>query len=460
MTLLAGRYELGEELGSGGMARVVAGHDRELDRPVAVKLLHLTSDRTARQRFLREARTAARFHHPNAVAVHDAGEDEGQPYIVMELVRGRTLADLLASDGPLPVDEVIAIVTGVLDALAAAHARGLVHRDVKPANVLLPEEGGVKLADFGIAKALDDATSGLTSPGTVVGTVSYVAPELVEGGAATPASDVYSVACVLFEALTGRPPHGGDTPLSVAYAHVRSPVPPIRELRPEVPPDLAAVVERSLAKDPGQRYADAAEMRAALLEGPEATPPPTLPLAGAGAIVGDAPTRALATDPGADRWRVSPIVVVVALLLLAAIAVLVADGRGGDDVAIGVGEAEDQVDAPPDGPDPADDPEPAPADDAAADPMAEEDVGADEGEPTALAQLIARLSDAPPGTYGEKQDDLLDDLVALSRETDRDERAKEAADLREDVADWVEKGELDPVIGAEADAVLAGLASG
>ena len=287
------------------MGRVVVARDRVLQRDVAVKLLTRAPDAASRARFLREARDSARLRHPNAVTVFDTGEHDGQPFIVMELVRGMTLAELVAQDGPLDVEVAIAITAGVLEALAAAHEAGLVHRDVKPANVILPEDGGVKLTDFGIAKAMDEVTAGLTAAGTVLGTPTYLAPELVEGGTASPASDLYAVGCMLYLQLAGEPPFTAEAPLAIAYAHLNREVRPIEEHRPDVPDELRAVLVTALAKDPADRYADATEMRADLLGGAPTDPPggpsrgATLPLTVA-FTPGAASPAELPASPGAS----------------------------------------------------------------------------------------------------------------------------------------------------------------
>ena len=269
MTVLTDRYELGPLLGSGGMARVYSAHDRRLDRQVAVKLVRdeLLADAASHQRLLTEARAVARLHHPNAVAVYDVGEDDGRTYIVMELVEGRTLQERLRDEASLPVVEAVEIGARVLDALRAAHVRGLVHRDVKPSNILLPDEGGVKLADFGIAKVRDAASTGVTTTrGIVVGTPRYLAPEQAAGASASPAGDIYALGVVLYEALAGSAPFDGDTAMAVALAHRLDPIPPLRERAPQVPAHVAAAVERALAKDPADRFADAEAMRRALLD--------------------------------------------------------------------------------------------------------------------------------------------------------------------------------------------------
>ena len=293
MTVLAGRYELGDELGSGAVGRVFVAHDQTLGRDVAVKLLSPDADAVTRQRFVREARTAAKLHHPNAVAVYDTGESDGQPYLVMELVRGQTLADLIERHGQLEIDEVVAITAGVLQGLEAAHRAGMVHRDVKPGNVLLPDEGGVKLSDFGIAKALDDESADVTMAGVLMGTPTYLAPELLVGDPPSPASDVYGVGCLLYAQLTGDPPFTRGDAMAIAYAHRNEPVPPIASRRPDVPEDLAAVTMRALAKEPGDRYPTAAAMRTALLEGPDAV-----------AAADDAATVAMAAAAARDRTAV------------------------------------------------------------------------------------------------------------------------------------------------------------
>lgn len=267
MSLLADRYRLGRSLGSGGMAEVVAGHDQLLGRDVAIKLIgpSLLADPTARERLLREARAAAALHHPHTVAVHDVGTDGERPFIVMELVDGGSLADQLRDEGPLDPEETLAIGLSVLDALQAAHAAGLVHRDVKPSNILFTRDGTVRLADFGIAKALTTTDPDLTATGQVLGTPRYLAPEVAAGQPATPASDLYALGAVLYQCLAGTPPFTGPTPLSVIVAHQRQPVRPLRDVVDDVPVELSRAIEQALAKDAAARFADASQMRAALL---------------------------------------------------------------------------------------------------------------------------------------------------------------------------------------------------
>jgi len=262
--LLAGRYLLEEQIARGGMGEVWRARDEVLNRPVAVKLLHdsLAGDQKAAERFRREALTAARISHPNMANVFDYIEEGGQPGIVMELVPGETLADRLARKKKIPMRETVRITDDVLSALSAAHTAGIVHRDIKPANILLTPAGEVKVTDFGIARSLSD--SSLTQTGTVMGTAHYSAPEQVRGESASPSSDIYSMGVVLFEMLTGDRPYSGDTPIAVAMARLSEDPPHPKELRPAIPAALDAVVMRALAREPGDRFASAAEMRMAL----------------------------------------------------------------------------------------------------------------------------------------------------------------------------------------------------
>ena len=262
--ILAGRYRLGELLGRGGMAEVRAARDERLDRDVAVKILRpeLAADPLVRQRFESEARTSARLSHPNVVNVFDAGSDDESVYMVMERLPGETLDDEVAV-GPMAADRVVSVGAQVLDALAAAHAAGVVHRDIKPGNVLTCPGGMVKVADFGIATVLGAAS--VTATGLIVGTPTYLAPERADGQPASHRSDIYSVGAVLYTCLTGRRPFEADSAVALMVVIQNRDPTPIRELRPEVPAGLAAVVARAMAKDPAQRFGSAAEMRAALL---------------------------------------------------------------------------------------------------------------------------------------------------------------------------------------------------
>jgi serine/threonine-protein kinase len=254
-------------IGVGGAARVYRATDRQLGREVAVKVLDdaaaRTADPSARERFLQEARTAARFDHPHLVTVYDAGEDDGELFLVMEFVAGQTLAEHIAQHAPLPVAEAVDIARQVLDGLAAAHARRIIHRDVKPSNVLLDPSGRARLADFGISKHLDEIEHSITSDGMVIGTPSYLAPEQAAGRMPSPATDTYAVGIVLHEMLTGVRPAAR----TAADAWRSRPLDP-RRLRPDVPPHVAETVMRATAREPGRRFVSAEGMIRAL-EGTE-----------------------------------------------------------------------------------------------------------------------------------------------------------------------------------------------
>src|SRR3954447_21826127 len=258
--LLRGRYRLEERIGSGGMSTVYRAFDETLERGGAIKVLHQTmeDDPVQLERFRREARTVARLSHPNVVTVIDAGEDEGHPFIVFEYVDGDTLKALIRSTGPLPVVEAVAYAVEIGRGLIAAHSERLVHRDVKPQNVLIDPDGSAKVTDFGISRSLD--ADGLTATGRVLGTTDYVAPEQALGEDVTEQSDVYSLGISLFEMLTGAVPFSAESQVGVAMKHVREPLPDVQALRPEMSAALAAIVERSTSKERKNRYADAAEM--------------------------------------------------------------------------------------------------------------------------------------------------------------------------------------------------------
>lgn len=259
---VAGRYRVERRLGEGAMARVDLAHDAELGRPVAIKVLagHLADDRELRERFVREGRLAARLAHPHVVAVYDAGEEDGRPYIVMEYVDGETLAELVRRRGALPPAEAVGLARQALAGLEHAHAAGLVHRDLKPGNLLLRGDGTLKIADFGIARAME--VTGLTEAGTVLGTAAYLAPEQARGEQVGPPADVYSLAAVLYELLTGRPPRQVAS-LAELDEHAAEPIRPVRDLEPAVPPELEDTVMRALAARPEHRPS-AAELRTGL----------------------------------------------------------------------------------------------------------------------------------------------------------------------------------------------------
>ncbi len=273
--MLANRYQVGELIGRGGMAEVHIGYDTRLGRTVAIKVLRpdLARDPSFQTRFRREAQAAAGLNHPAIVAVYDTGEEQiitanGErqtlPFIVMEYVEGHTVRDILKEGAAAPIDEAIEIVAGVLTGLEYAHAAGLVHRDIKPANIMLTPTGAVKVMDFGIARVLADVGQTMTQTQAVVGTAQYLSPEQARGENVDARSDLYSTGCVLFELLCGRPPFLGDSPVSVAYQHVREPAPIPSSFAPDVPGALDQIVLRALAKDRTARYSTAQEFLADL----------------------------------------------------------------------------------------------------------------------------------------------------------------------------------------------------
>jgi serine/threonine protein kinase len=282
--LIADRYELEELVGTGGMSSVFRAHDNQLDRRVAIKILHehYAADPEYLERFRREARAVARLSHPNIVTVIDRGNDGGRQYIVFEHVDGENLKELVLRAGRLPVRRALELALAVADGLAFAHDHGLVHRDVKPQNVLLSNEGEVKVTDFGIARSLH-MDHGVTQTGTVLGTGEYLAPEQASGRPVSPATDVYSLGVVLWELLAGDVPFVGENFVAVALRHVNEAPPSLRERRRDVSPRLEAAVDRALAKDPARRFpsmaAFADELRACLAEADREVAPPERDLA-------------------------------------------------------------------------------------------------------------------------------------------------------------------------------------
>jgi beta-lactam-binding protein with PASTA domain/predicted Ser/Thr protein kinase len=268
--LLSERYELGETLGYGGMSEVHRGMDTRLSRDVAVKVLRadLARDPQFQIRFRREAQNAAALNHPAIVAVYDTGEVQSEfgplPYIVMEYVDGQTLREVVKTSGPIPQQRVIEVMADVCAALDFSHKHSIIHRDVKPANIMITRTGAVKVMDFGIARALGEGQN-VTQTAAVIGTAQYLSPEQARGEAVDARSDVYAAGCVVFELLTGEPPFTGDTPVAVAYQHVREDPRRPSEVNPQVPPSLDAVVLKALSKNPANRYQSAAEMRADLI---------------------------------------------------------------------------------------------------------------------------------------------------------------------------------------------------
>ena len=348
--VLADRYELGPALGEGGMARVHRGYDRHLRRPVAIKVLAPPYDRDRGfvERFRREARSAAGLSHPNVVSVFDSGSYHGTHFIVTELVEGETLADRLRR-GPMPPEEAVAVAVDVCRALEAAHARGLIHRDVKPGNVMLLPDGRVKVVDFGIARAAGSDT--LTGTGVVLGSTAYLAPEQASGQPVDERADLYALGCVLYEMLTGAVPFRADTPVATMYRHVNEDPPPPSSIRP-VSAGLEAVVLRCLEKDPRRRFRSAADLEHALLSTRGDTSPlgvvqaaetqpiavggPPLPVAIRGPTAVEGATTPASTSPSAPRMarrpshrrphrRRGPLVVALGLALaVALLAVLIA----------------------------------------------------------------------------------------------------------------------------------------
>ena len=276
--VLSDRYELSERLGSGGMAEVYLGRDRVLGRTVAVKtlLLQFASDPHFIARFRREAQSAAALNHPNIVGVYDTGSDDGTHYIVMEYIEGRTLRDLIREEGPLLPERAAELAGDVCAALAFAHSHGIVHRDVKPANIMLTKTGEVKVTDFGIARAASSET--VTQTATVLGTAQYFSPEQAQAGPVDSRSDIYSLGVVLYEMLTRQVPFTGSSPVAIAYKHVKEdPILPSR-LNADIPPALEAIVMKALAKNPDNRYQTAQDMRQDLMRAATGKPVAATPL--------------------------------------------------------------------------------------------------------------------------------------------------------------------------------------
>ena len=265
-TVFNGRYEIHRTLGRGGMAEVHLARDQLLDRPVAVKVLFAehANDPSFVERFRREAQAAANLNHPNIVSVYDWGQSDSTYFIVMEYVDGRSLSDILSAEGPLHPDRVADVGADVAAALGFAHRNGVVHRDVKPGNVLVTQTGQVKVADFGIARAIESTEENLTQAGTVMGTATYFSPEQARGAAVDPRSDIYSLGCVLYELVLGRPPFSGDSPVAIAYKHVQETPEPPRQVDPELSEAMEAIILKCLAKNPVNRYPSAEDLRADL----------------------------------------------------------------------------------------------------------------------------------------------------------------------------------------------------
>jgi hypothetical protein len=467
--VIANRYRMGRQLGAGGMARVVAAHDLRLDRAVAIKLVPVAGiDRAGRERFVREARSSARFTHPNAVAVYDAGEGDGYLYLVMELVDGPSLATRLADEGRLDTPEALRITDRVLAALGAAHAAGIVHRDVKPGNILLSSSGGVKLADFGIAKRLDDMASDLTSSGQFVGTPKYLAPEQVAGARPTPATDLYAVGVVLYEMLTGGPPFDAGDPVATAIAHRDAPIPDLHASRPDVPDHVVAAVRRAMAKDPAQRFESAERMATALAARGGATVAMPTPVVAPPAAARDAPepTQIMLTRVGSAR-RIKP-------WWWAAVAGLVVGGG----VALAVAQRDDDPDAS------ARTPGTEPVSPAStsvvevATTLAPTSVPDTTAAPTApppttppptppptvppppdsIEELIV-LIEADPARFGSQAPKFLDELRKVEDENER-KQSDRAEELLRHTDEWVARDELSAELVPIVEALLLPIADG
>jgi serine/threonine-protein kinase len=344
---LSGRYELGEILGLGGMSEVHLARDLRLHRDVAVKVLRadMAEDSSLNLRFRREALNAAGLNHPAIAAVYDTGEVETQdgllPYIVMEYVDGLSLRDVLRIHGPLEAQRAIEVVADVCQALSFSHRRGIIHRDVKPGNIMIDKSGSVKVVDFGIAKAMLDDEQSVTQSGAVIGTAQYLSPEQARGDPVDARADVYSLGCVLYELLTGEPPFAADSAVEVAYKHMReTPVPPSGR-NATVTPDADAVTLKAMAKDPGDRYQSAAEMRTDLVRLHSGSPsyaasaeadtdaaiawtPPTAPLVPNKSRTARMPTQGSARGQDREpRGSVGRWVAGVAVLAVAAVVVTI-----------------------------------------------------------------------------------------------------------------------------------------
>ena len=472
MTRIIGdRYELAEQIGEGGTARVFRALDARLGRPVAVKLLNAglaaSADPAGRERFLREGPASAAFLHPHAVAVFDAGEDSGELYIAMELVDGPSLAQHLATRGALEVVDAVRIATQVLGALDAAHAVGIIHRDVKPANILLAPDGDVKLADFGIAKRLDELEDAVTRTGTTIGTPRYLTPEQANGAPLSPATDLYAMGIVLFEMLTGRTPFAGDSPVAVALAQHTRPAPDVREFRAEIPAPIAAVVARALEKDPAERFASAFDMTAALAH-PWSPPPGPLPqsalqtqvisestavmpaLAGNAAVTPDP-----SPSPRSRRPRAVPLafVAIIGVLLIGLAVLLAQDGPRAGIGADVVAEAGTTSTVPATEPVPTE--PPVTAAPVAPAPAVDEIIP---GFPrTDDLQVFLQQLQANPALVGAAGPELTESLAELLAEKANKRQRERAADLGKEIIEWVEDGQLDPSIAQALVDVLAPL---
>ena len=469
MTRIVGdRYELAAQIGEGGSARVFAAVDTRLNRPVAIKLLNAglaaSADPAGRERFLREGPTSAAFLHRHAVAIFDAGEDSGELYIVMERVDGPSLAQHLTTKGSLDVADAVRIATQVLGALAAAHAVGIIHRDVKPANILLAPDGEAKLADFGIAKRLDDLEDAVTRTGTTIGTPRYLTPEQANGAPLSPATDVYAMGIVLFEMLTGRTPFVGDSPVAVALAQQTRAAPDVREFRAEVPTPIAAAVARALEKDPADRFATAADMAAAF--SPTWSPPPSpLPqsalqtqvigesTAVMPALAGYAPAMPVAQPSTRRLHSIQLVFIALITLVLIGLAVMLTRNDPsvgpGADVNTAVTTVPVTEPVPTEPPATAAPPTPLPV------PVIGEIIP---GFPrTDDLQVFLQQLQANPALVGPAGTQLTESLGELLAEKANKQQRERASELSDQIEEWVDDGQLDPSISQSLLELLAPL---
>jgi serine/threonine protein kinase len=410
MPVVDRRYEIGARLGAGGMAEVFEAFDRRLNRRVAIKFLNVhVADLHARERFEHEARALARVDHPNAVAVHDVGEDGDRPYIVLELVEGQSLASRLSRNGPLDAREALGITDHVLAALAAVHGEGLLHRDVKPGNVLCGDDGSVKLADFGVAKTFNDATADLTMTGQVIGTARYLAPEVAAGRPASPQSDLYAVGVMIGDMLAGAAPNNSADGFSLVTAG-----------------------QRARDPDPDRRFRSAEEMRAALHGAG-----PTMPVARA-APTEILPTRARPDAQDARRTRRALMAALVVVVVLATAGALIAARHDSSRRAAS----------------PATSPPPARTQPASTSPPTKP-AATNAPAPQTLQQVVA-LVGADPARYGSKATELVGRLEQILG-APAGKAHKQARTLAGDVDNWASHGELDPAVAATTVRLLGGL---
>jgi predicted Ser/Thr protein kinase len=420
--ILNDRYEMGSPLGKGGMAHVYRGTDRVLDRTVAIKVLSgkYAGDDSFVTRFRREAQAAAGLNHANIVGVYDTGDEGQMHYIVMEYVEGETLGDVLRRDGRLDPERAAAVAVEVATALHAAHEKGLVHRDVKPGNVMIDREGRVKVVDFGIARAAADDT--LTQTGLVLGTASYLSPEQAQGLPVDARSDIYSLGCVLYEMLTGRPPFDGDTPVAIAYMHVNETPPGPSELEPSIPPHLDQAVMRALEKDPEARFPTAEAFRAGVAGGGPGTA--TIPIAAPGGdtdvLPVTTPTEAVEPPARPGRGRSWFPVALLAAAVLAMIGVVALASR--EPAGQRAGQRQEQP--------PAEEPTPAAA-------SVEQALGVLNGVLTEAVNAEEMTFDAA-GKVAERADAALEAWQA----GDADKALDELSKAHEEVDKALEEGEI------------------